>query len=174
MRWLARLARALPSLIMRPLIQPFCLALAALSLSLGLPLTAQAQQQLAGRVKRLSGTVSVERAGKTLALEPGSPLFQGDRIRTGRDGYAGITLVDDTLLTAGPGSLLVLSRFAFNATTQEGELQAALPHGSLQVVSGLIAKKSPEKVQFKGRNVVLGVRGTEFILEVPAEVGEDE
>ncbi|HEY4079853.1 MAG TPA: FecR domain-containing protein [Burkholderiaceae bacterium] len=150
---------------MRKLLQTFCLTLAALaSLSFCAPLSAQ---ELVGRIKRLSGTVSVERAGKTLPLEPSSPLFQGDRIRTGRDGYAGITLVDDTLLTAGPGSLLVLSRFAFNATTQEGELQANLPHGSLQVVSGLIAKKSPEKVQFKGRNIVLGVRGTEFILDVP-------
>jgi len=141
----------------------------ALALGLGLCLTAQAQQQAIGHVKRLAGTVSLERDGKTLALEPGSPLYQGDRLRTGRDGYAGLTLADDTLLTAGPGSLLVLSRFAFNPTSQEGELKASLPRGNLQVVSGLIAKKSPEKFEFKGRNVVLGVRGTEFILSVPGE-----
>ena len=104
------------------------------------------------------------RAGRGGAL-----LYEGDRLRTGRDGYAGLTLADDTLLNAGPGSLLIINRFAFNPTTQDGELKASLPHGQLQVVSGLIAKKSPEKFEFKGRNVVLGVRGTEFILAVPGE-----
>ena len=132
-------------------------------------LAAQAQQDPIGRIKRLTGAVSVERAGKTLPAEAGTVLYQGDRLRTGRDGYAGLTLADDTLLTAGPGSLLVLSRFAFNPTTQDGEIKAALPHGTLQVVSGLIAKKASEKLEFKGRNVVLGVRGTEFILSVPGD-----
>ena len=143
--------------------------LIALPLLAGLALPAQAQQDPIGRIKRIAGTVSVERNGKTVAAEAGTALFQGDRLRTGRDGYAGLTLADDTLLTTGPGSLLVLSRFAFNPTTQEGELKAALPHGTLQVVSGLIAKKAPEKLEFKGRNVVLGVRGTEFILSVPGD-----
>jgi len=65
----------------------------------------------------------------------------------------------------------MLNRFAFNPTTQEGELGLSLPHGSLSSVSGPIAEKAPEKVEIKGRNAVLGVRGTEFILEVP---GNDE
>ncbi len=148
---------------MRKLIPPLCLVLSLL----GLP--ASAQQAPIGHIKRLAGAVSVERGGRTLPLQPGSPLYQGDRIRTGRDAYAGITLADDTLLSTGPGSLLVLSRFAFDPITQDGELGLSLPHGSLSSVSGLIAKKAPEKVEIKGRNVVLGVRGTEFILEVPGD-----
>lgn len=149
---------------MRKLIQQFCLALAVFSTT-----AAWAQQAPVGHLKRLIGTVTVEREGRTIAAALGSPLFQGDRIRTGRDGYAGITLADDTLLSTGPGSLLVLTRFAFDPTTQDGELRLSLPHGSLSSVSGLIAKKAPEKVEIKGRNVVLGVRGTEFVLQVPGE-----
>jgi len=158
-----RAPRALPALLSAGLI-----ALTALLLATS-PSLAQPQQQVMGLVKRVAGTVSLERDGKTLPVTVGTEVFQGDRLRTGRDGYAGLTLTDDTQLTAGPGSLLVLNRFAFNATTREGEFQATLPHGSLQVVSGMIAKKSPEKFELKGRNVVLGVRGTEFILSVPEE-----
>jgi hypothetical protein len=146
--------------------------IALLAVCLLAPAASFAQQEPMGRIKRLAGTVSLERGGKTLPVEVGTLVFQGDRLRTGRDGYAGLTLADDTLLTAGPGSLLVLNRFAFNATTLDGEFKATLPQGNLQVVSGLIAKKSPEKFELKGRNVVLGVRGTEFILSVPGEAAE--
>ena len=151
---------------MRTPLPPLCLALATLLTSC---LPASAQQAAVGHFKRVAGVVTVERGGQSIAATSGSALYQGDRIRTGRDGYAGITLADDTLLTTGPGSLLVLSRFAFDPTTQEGEVKLSLPHGSLSSVSGLIAKKSPEKVEIKGRNVVLGVRGTEFVLEVPGD-----
>ena len=37
--------------------------------------------------------------------------------------------------------------------------------GSLGVISGKIAKASPEQVSFNTPSVSLGVRGTEFILE---------
>ncbi len=137
---------------------------AALALSVALPATAQ--QAAIGRLKRVAGTVSIERNGQSLRAEPGALVYEGDRLRTGADGYAGLTLADDTRLNAGPGSLLLLNRFAFDPTTQDGEFKAALPHGRLQVVSGQIAKKAPEKFELKGRTVVLGVRGTEFIVAV--------
>ncbi|MBV8501969.1 MAG: FecR domain-containing protein [Paucibacter sp.] len=152
--------------------------LVAQALALGLCIGAQAQQgplgpngsiDPIGRIKRLTGTVTVERGGKTVAVSVSSALLQSDCLRTGADGYVGLTLADDTLLTAGPGSVLVLTRFAFDPTTQDGELKVSLPRGRVHVVSGLIAKKAPENVEFKGRNVALEVRGAEFLLAVPGE-----
>jgi len=129
---------------------------------------AQAEEGI-GRVKRLSGQVSLDRAGQTLPVQVGMVLQQGDRLRTGADGAAGLTLNDDTLLTAGPNSSLLLSSFSFNPTTHEGGMDATLSRGSLHVVSGLITKKAPDKVTFKARSVVLGVRGTEFIIDAPGD-----
>jgi hypothetical protein len=123
----------------------------------------------AGKVKRSEGGVSVDHGGQTQPLPVGSPVFVGDRIRTGSDGAVGVTLSDDTLLTAGPNSTLLINEFEFNTTTEEGSLLATLLKGTLSVVTGLIAKQTPEKVQFKTPNVVLGVRGTEFIIETRGE-----
>ena len=47
----------------------------------------------------------------------------------------------------------------------KGELDAHLKRGSLAVISGKLAKASPESVRFRTDSVTLGVRGTEFILE---------
>lgn len=138
---------------------------ALLSLAL-LPSALAAAEPTIGLVKRLSGSVTLSRAGQLLKPQPGMALQQGDRLRTGADGYAGITLLDDSLLTAGPNSSLLISQFAFNSSTHDGALQATLGRGSLHMVTGLIAKRAPEKVQLQARNVILGVRGTEFIVDI--------
>lgn len=89
----------------------------------------------------------------------------GDTLRTGPDGAVGITLADDTLLTAGPDSELVISAFVFEAIGHDGKLLASLWRGTLSVVTGLIGKKTPENVKVQTRTVVLGTRGTEFIVD---------
>jgi hypothetical protein len=119
----------------------------------------------AGKVKRSQGSVTVERAGQIRVLEVGTPVYVGDRVRTGADSAVGITLSDDTLLTAGPGSILLINEFRFNTTSHDGNLLATLLKGTLSVVTGLIGKQAPQNVSFKTPTVVLGIRGTEFIVE---------
>ena len=109
--------------------------------------------------------MTVEHAGQVQPAQAGTLLRVGDVLRTGADGAAGITLADDSLLTAGPGSELVISAFAFNPITHEANLLASLWRGTLSVVTGLIGKKAPEQVKVQTRTVVLGSRGTEFIVE---------
>ena len=124
----------------------------------------------AGIVKRSQGEVSIERAGQRLPAAPGVAVMSGDTVRTGPAGAAGITLRDDTLMTLGPDSELVISNFAFDATTHDGSLLSSLWRGTLHMVTGLIAKKTPERVNVQTRTVVLGARGTEFIVETQAGV----
>ncbi len=119
----------------------------------------------AGIVKRSLGTVTLERGGQVQAVRPGTVVRMGDVLRTGADGAAGITLSDDTLLTAGPGSELVISDYRFDPVSHDGKLLASLWRGTLGVVTGLIGKKAPENVNVQTRSLVLGVRGTEFIVE---------
>lgn len=121
--------------------------------------------QPAGVVKIVNGEVTIERSGAQQAAAPGVPVETGDRIVTGRDGSVGITLRDNTLLSAGPNSTLVLDKFMFNSTTHTGEIDASVKRGTLSVVSGKIAKQSPETVRFRMPNAILGVRGTAFVVD---------
>ena len=119
----------------------------------------------AGIVKTSRGSVVVERSGGHTALAPGAQLNQGDRIITGGDGYVGITMRDDTLLTLGPGSSLNLDSYTFDAQTHDGNFLASLSKGVMSVVTGLIAKRSPDSFVVRTRVSTMGVRGTEFIVE---------
>ncbi len=119
----------------------------------------------AGIVKRSIGSVTLERAGQTLVVQPGQVVQVGDTLRTGPASAAGITLRDDTLLTTGPDSALQITAFAFDDLTQDGNLLASLWRGTLSVVTGLISKRTPDNVKVQTRTVVLGSRGTAFIVD---------
>jgi hypothetical protein len=119
-----------------------------------------------GQIKISKGSVTVERAALSLQGAVGMRLQTADIITTGADGSVGITMSDDSLLSAGPNSTLSLDRFAFDSTTHQGQFDASLRKGSLSVISGRIAKQSPDAMTLRTPSAILGVRGTEFVVSV--------
>jgi hypothetical protein len=119
-----------------------------------------------GQIKVATGQVTVDRKGQALPGRVGMLLEVDDVLRTGADGSVGITMRDNSLLSAGPNSILSLERFEFDPTTSEGRFDAQLRRGTLAVVSGRIAKKSPPAMTVRTPSAVLGVRGTEFVVSV--------
>ena len=115
---------------------------AALALGLALAALSAAAQEYAGVVKTTRGTTAIERAGKPIPVAPGTQLQQGDRLVTGSNGYLGVTMRDDTLLTLGPGTTVNLDKYAFDPKTHDGSFLASMTKGMLSVVTGLIATPS--------------------------------
>jgi|SRR5262245_6158931 len=118
------------------------------------------------QIKVANGTVIVERGSQRLMAAAGTRLQQNDVVRTGINGSAGITFTDNTMMSVGPNSVISLDRYAFNSTTHEGRLDASMRNGTLSVVSGKIAKQSPDAMTVKTPATILGVRGTEFLVQV--------
>jgi hypothetical protein len=115
--------------------------------------------------KVTKGTVYVERGGQRLVASVGTRLQSTDTVVTGADGSAGIAFIDNSLLSVGPNSVLAIERYAFNSTTHEGVFDTTLRRGTLAVVSGKIAKQSPEAMKVRTPSSILGVRGTEFLVQ---------
>ena len=130
-----------------------------------------AEPESAGTIKTARGSVTIDRAGEKVEASVGKPVFVGDRVHAGPKSYVGMTLHDNTLLTAGPDSTLLVTQFRFNVESQEGNMLVSLLKGTFSLVTGLIAKRSPEAVVFKTPTMTLGVRGTEFVVEVNGEAG---
>ena len=120
--------------------------------------------QEAGHIKVARGGVQVERAGQKAPAAIGAAVQAGDVVTTGADGSVGITFLDNSLLSAGPNSVLAIDRFAFDSTTHQGSFESSLRKGTLAVVSGKLAKQSPEAMKVRTPAAVLGVRGTEFLV----------
>ncbi|MDA0240297.1 MAG: FecR domain-containing protein [Proteobacteria bacterium] len=93
-----------------------------------------------------------------------------DTVITGGDGQVGMTFIDNTRLSAGPNSNVELTRFKFNSTTHDGAFQTSVNKGTLAIISGQIAKRSPKAMTVRTPASILGVRGTRFLVKV----GEEE
>ena len=117
-----------------------------------------------GQIKVSKGRVSIERGGQSLRGDAGTRLQGADVVKTGGDGSVGITMTDNSLLSAGPNSVLALDRYEFDSTTNAGHFDASLQRGTLAVVSGRLAKQSPDAMTLRTPSATLGVRGTEFVV----------
>jgi len=145
------------------------LAIALLSFaSLSSSQTVSSDASRVGTFKQIEGEAWVGNAAERRAAASGEAVQASQRISTGKTGAATITLKDGTVLTIGPNSTMDLSKFEFNSTTQEGNLLLDLLQGSVRVVTGLLGKANPENVKVKTPTSVVGVRGTDFIVETQA------
>jgi len=124
----------------------------------------------AGLIKVSKGEVYVERAGTRMAAPVGTAVRASDVIVTGRDGAAGITFTDNSLVSVGPGSVFAIDKYRFDTTTYAGEFEGNLKQGKLAAVSGKMVKQAPESMKIRTPSAIMGVRGTEFVVQVDEPV----
>lgn len=132
---------------------------------LTLPALGQAANERSGVFKNLEGEVSVIRAGKSLPAASGGGLMEGDRVVTGAKGAASVILKDGTVLTVGPNASMDLTHYAYDPTSQNGSVLVNLIQGTVRMVTGIMGKTNPELIKVTTPTSVVGVRGTDFIVE---------
>ena len=119
-----------------------------------------------GLVKVSKGSVQIERNGAKIAAPVGASVMASDVIMTGADGSAGITFTDNSLVSVGPNSVFAIDKYRFDSTTHAGEFEGSLRKGRLAAISGKMVKQSPESMKIRTPSAIMGVRGTEFVVQV--------
>ena len=130
------------------------------------PAEVAGQTLRAGIAKVVGGDVRVLGAQGMRSLEPGDAVFAGDRLVSGKYGLASVVLRDGTTLVLGNNSQLQIQKFAFNATTADGSMLVEVLQGSMRMLTGLMSKINPDAVQVKSGTLLVGIRGTDFIVEI--------
>ena len=93
-------------------------------------------------------------------------IMQGDVIKTGKNGEAGLIFDDDTVVGLGPDSEISIEKFLFDPANRQLSFIAKIIHGTFSFISGQITKLAPQKVKFETPDATLGVRGTKFLVKV--------
>jgi hypothetical protein len=132
------------------------------------PIAPAAEVPRIGTFKQVQGEAWIGPADARQAATPGAGVGLAQRVTTGATGAASITLRDGTVLTMGPNTTMDLSKFQFDTTTQEGNFLLDLLQGSVRVVTGLLARINPDLFKVQTPTSVVGVRGTDFIVETQA------
>jgi hypothetical protein len=137
-------------------------AIAALAVSLvWMPV---AYAATAGQITHLSGTLSAKRAdGTSKLLSVKSEVLEGDTLGTESETYARIKFVDGGEVVMRPGTQLKIENYAYNAAKPESDnVVMSMFKGGLRAVTGLLGKRSREKVSFQTETATIGIRGTHF------------
>ena len=119
-----------------------------------------------GLIKVSKGSVQIQRGSATSPATVGAGVQTSDVIVTGPDGSAGITFTDNSLVSVGPNSVFAIDKYSFDTTTHQGEFEGNLKQGRLAAISGKMVKQSPESMKIRTPSAIMGVRGTEFVVQV--------
>ena len=117
-----------------------------------------------GFVKTVSGPAKLWRNDVSLAVGPGTAIYEGDRLETGGGALMGITFRDDTRISLGEKTQFVIRRFVFKPAEQQYGLVLRLVIGTLQYIAGLTGKLAPQAISVETPQFTIGVRGTRFLV----------
>lgn len=132
-------------------------------------LSIHAADEPIGYVKTASGEAWVITAQNRVAAQPGTPIHLGSQLKTGAPGSIGVTFKDETVVACGPDTELTIDEYLYQPSQGKLALVTNLLKGSLNYVSGVIAKLKPDAVAVKTPTGTIGIRGTQFVAKVEPE-----
>jgi hypothetical protein len=125
-----------------------------------------AARETIGMVRSSEGVATVTRGEEVLPATPGTKLLAGDILGTGPDATLGVIFRDNSTLSLGPESNLVIQEFLFSPAEGKLGLLARITRGSMAYLSGLIGKLAPGSARFETPTATIGIRGTRFAVKV--------
>lgn len=118
-----------------------------------------------GKVADSGGSViAVDQRKVSRKLSTGSPVYLGDKVITGEDGFVRLQMIDEAILDLRCFSIMVIEEYALNTSNRRSILN--LLQGSLRKVTGQIGKMTEDIYELKTPVASVGVRGTEYALRV--------
>jgi hypothetical protein len=117
-------------------------------------------------VQKVSGTATIVRHGQAISAAVGLEIWEKDTLRTGSDGSISVLFSDDTQLSLGPKSALVVDKFVFAPGQEKPSIVLRMMRGTAAYLSGLISKLAPESAHFETPTASIGIRGTKFVVRV--------
>jgi hypothetical protein len=130
---------------------------------------ALAEDAVIGFVKIAEGDASIIDGQINTLAKAGMPIHLGSKIKTGSNGQLGATFKDNTVMSFGPDTEVVIDEYLFAPADGSLKLSVNMLKGTLQYISGVIAKLKPEAVSVKTPAGIIGVRGTRFLAKAEGE-----
>ena len=118
----------------------------------------------AGEFSFVTGEVTLIKAnGQRSTPAKGTPVDPGDRVQTGANGMAQLTMVDNARLSLRPATQFQIESYPQRPDAAEGAV-LSLIRGTLRTFTGLLASTNRDKFVMKTRVATVGIRGSGNIL----------
>lgn len=119
-----------------------------------------------GQIETSEGSITAVHAdGTSETLQVGSPVFQGDVIRTADGSSVGITFKDDSTFSLDENGEMTLDEMVYDPDTGDGSFNSTLTSGVFSFISGQIAKSNPDAMTLTTPVATIGIRGTQGVIK---------
>lgn len=122
---------------------------------------------MVGTVTQARGLLFAKNLDGTLKfLSENSVVEQGDTLVSEKNTYAQIQFIDNSKITLRPNSQLSIDDFSYDeAQPQSDNVIFNLHKGGVEVISGLVGKRSNERFSLKTPTASITIRNGSFIAE---------
>ncbi len=119
-----------------------------------------------GSVKKIKGDASIVREGTKNPAAVGDVVRQFDVLETGEGASMGVTFIDETMVSIGPDSQLIVDEYVFDPGAEEYSFVSRMARGTMFFVAGVMSKLSPDAASVVTTRGVIAIRGTRFMVRV--------
>src|SRR5271167_4570245 len=138
---------------------PLCAtALAALMLGMGLTSPAVAQQRIGVNSAVNQDSTGIWPGTPPRRLVLGQDIVFNERVTTGPEGQTQVLFVDQSTMSVGPNSDMVIDEFVYDPAAGTGKLAASLTRGVFRFVGGKLSKQE-NAVTMQTPSATIGIRG---------------
>jgi len=117
----------------------------------------------AGEVEFAKGVGVAQAASKgPRALSQGVPIEAGDTVTLGSNSFAVVKMSDGTRMTLRPNTAIRFEDYVYRQPGKPDSMVTNLLKGGVRMVTGLIAKGSPQAAKLTTATATVGIRGTDF------------
>ncbi len=121
-----------------------------------------------GWITDISGKAKVIRGRKVFKAETGAMIYIKDEIMTGADSSLKVQFDDDSVLTLGSGTRLMVTKWLYNKTKKENKSRFKIFRGRVRgLLKNLFAKGS--SMRFETPTSLAGVKGSDISVWVDEE-----
>lgn len=124
----------------------------------------QAALALTGQITNISGAVIARGSdGITRILSIRSEVVEGDVLVTADNSYARVKFSDGAEVVMRPGTQIKIDAYRFEDNNPERDgFVLSLLKGGMRSVTGLLARRNPERASYTTPTATIGIRGTHF------------
>jgi hypothetical protein len=141
-------------------------SIVAATLALGSLTPCLAGQDYAGIVKAVAGDAVIVRNDTTIKAKTNTKLLEGDLVRTGPGGKVGLLFEDDTVISMGSNTKIVIERYLFHPAEKKMSFITRIFQGTVSYLSGQLVKLAPNLVHIETPYGTVGMRGTHVLIKV--------
>jgi hypothetical protein len=143
------------------------LFLSVLAIGLGAQSASAQDAARIGTTASATDDVQGRRGSIERAIKVGDGVFRDEVIRTGKSAKAQLLFRDETILTMGPSSELVLDKFVYDPDKKAGAMTIKALSGAFRFVSGSAPSQNYRIDTAVG---TIGVRGTDISFKIEGNV----